>query len=123
MEIGQKVWYVDPYELIKEKNVPDEELLHETEITKIGRKYFYVKGSRGGIEIKTMHDKVNFGFGYTISVYLKKEKFLEARKKARKIETIRKFFRAENNISYLTDKETDELLAMVEKATERREKN
>ena len=120
LRVGQKVWYVEPNELSRKRKISDEEVLHETEITKIGRKYFYVKNSRNGIEFSTMQDKTDYGFGYSIKIYIEKEQFLKNIEINRKKEKITEFFKDIYKLKYLTEEELNIILSITEKAEKRR---
>ena len=120
LKVGQKVWYVEPNELSRKRVISGEEVLHETEITKIGRKYFYVKSSRNGIEFSTMQDKTDYGFGYSIRIYIEKEQFLKNIEINRKKEKITEFFKDIYKLKYLTEEELNIILSITEKAEKRR---
>lgn len=72
MNVGDKVWYT----------MPRYSTIYEGIISKIGRKYFYVL--RWGtdkdpykVNLATMRDETNCGYGYRIRVYLSKQEILD----------------------------------------------
>lgn len=89
MNVGDKVWYTEPRK---------SETIYEGIITKIGRKYFYVSrwendGDLYKVNLKTMRDETNTGWGYRCRVYLSKQEILDTREKERLFAFIEAFFR------------------------------
>lgn len=75
MQVGDKVWYTEPRK---------SETIYEGVVTKIGRKYFYVSRWENDrdpykVNLDTMRDHYNYGYGYRCQVYLTKQEILDER--------------------------------------------
>lgn len=90
MKAGDKCWYTTPRSTE----------IHEGIITKIGRKYFYVTKLGTShvcfkVNLETMRDKTDYGYGHSCQVYLDKRDILEERETQRLWKEINDYFRNE----------------------------
>lgn len=74
MQVGDKVWYT----------IPQNKIIYEGTVAKIGRQYFYVSRSANDrdpykVDKQTMRDHSNYGWGYRCQVYLTKQEILDER--------------------------------------------